>query len=54
MASVVFLYQGISPGTVRTEFMPRVMKANDIEAAKKDYDMVVQGVSSLQCFVYSP
>lgn len=48
---LVFLYQGISPGTVRTEFMPRVMKANDIEKAKRGYDDVVQGVSSSKCFV---
>ena len=35
---------GISPGTVRTEFSPRSMKANDIEEAKKDYDTVIKGV----------
>ena len=34
----------ISPGLVRTEFRPRVMKADDIEEAKKDYDTLVKGV----------
>ena len=34
---------------MRTEFRPRLVKADDIEAAKREYDTLVQGVGSLQC-----
>ena len=40
----VFL-QSISPGLVRTEFRPRLVKADDIEEEKKFYDKLVEGVS---------
>ena len=36
--------QGISPGIVRTEFMPRMNKDPDIEQGKKKYDERVDGV----------
>ena len=36
--------QSISPGIVRTEFMPRMNKEPDIEQGKKKYDKRVDGV----------
>ena len=36
--------QGISPGLVRTEFRGRLLKAEDLEASKKEYDTLCDNV----------
>lgn len=42
---LAFLFQGISPGLVRTEFIGRAFKRENMEKAIKEYDTYTYNVS---------
>ena len=44
--------QGISPGLVRTEFRGRLLKSEDLEESKKEYDTICDNVRRDMLYIY--